>query len=330
MPKIPKLAIFAIFILLILAPIVANQYYKFQLQPKAKVGSPLIFVIKPGQSLPQIAQNLEEANLIKNALAFRLLVTRMGIAKNIQAGDFRLLSNMTSQEIANELTHGAIDVWVTLPEGLRVEEMAERIEAKLNFPQNDKYQFAKNEFTKLAQEGYMFPDTYLIPRDAAARDVVLKLKTTFDQKVTSKLLEKGKVNNLTPSEVIILASLVEREAKSNSEKPVIVGVLINRINSGVALQVDATVQYAKGYSVANNTWWPTVTTDDYGQARSPFNTYLFAGLPPQPIANPGLASIQAAAEPEDTDYFYYLHDEKGQVHYAKTIDEHNKNIKEYL
>ena len=176
----------------------------------------------------------------------------------------------------------------------------------------------------------MFPDTYLIPKDATAHDVAAKLKNTFDQKVPIAVLDKGTEINLTPKEVVILASLVEREAKNNEERQLIAGVLVNRLKAGIALQVDATVQYAKGYDSAKNTWWPFINSSDYQTVQSPYNTYLFAGLPPLPIASPGLESIRAAANPAPTDYFYYLHDNDGNIHFAKTIEEHNENIQKFL
>lgn len=319
-----------IFLSIILTPIAANQYYNFLLSAVSSEELPQIFIIQPGQPVAQIAQNLKRAKLVRNAFAFRLLVAQMAIAKNIQAGDFRLSPNMSSRQIAEELTHGAIDIWITLPEGMRIEEQAERIEAKLKVPSNDKYQFNKKEFIDRSQEGYMFPDTYLIPKDITAVDVVTKLRETFDQKVDKKLLEKGKTNDLTEKDVIILASLVEREGRTDEEKPIIAGILINRLKAGIALQVDATVQYAKGYDLAKNTWWPAVSKSDYQSVKSPYNTYLFTGLPPGPIASPGLEAIRAAGEPQETDYLYYLHDSEGQIHYAKTLGEHNQNIQEFL
>ncbi|MBI2012477.1 endolytic transglycosylase MltG [Candidatus Curtissbacteria bacterium] len=141
-----KLIIFAlIFILLVLTPVGLNQYYNYLLKPTSSEESPQIFIVKPGQPLAQIAQNLKQARLVKSSLAFRLLVSQMGIAKNIQAGDFRLSAHMSSREIAAELTHGAIDIWITIPEGFRVEEIANRVEEKLKFGGNDKFQFDKKE-----------------------------------------------------------------------------------------------------------------------------------------------------------------------------------------
>ena len=327
-----RLIIFAaLFVLLIVTPVAANLYYQFLLKPvSAGSQQEKIFVITPGAAVIDIAQNLKKEDLIKNPIAFRFLVSRMGIGKNIQAGDFRLSSSMSSREIASELTHGAIDIWVTLPEGLRIEEQAELIEEKLNFSSNDMYQFKKSEYIEIAEEGYMFPDTYLIPKDATASDVADLLRTTFDQKVDSSVFSNGRKNGLTENQLITLASIIEREARREDEKPIISGIITNRLRDGIALQIDATVQYAKGYDDVNQTWWSQITTADYQSVKSAYNTYRNPNLPPGPISNPGLESINAAASPQETPYYYYLHDSDGNIHYAKTIDEHDQNIQDYL
>jgi len=319
-----------IFILLILTPVALNLYYNYQLQPPTKDETPKRFIIKPGQPVTQIAQNLKEEGLIKNAFAFRLLVAQMGIGKNIQAGDFRLAPNLPARELAGELTHGALDIWITFPEGLRKEEMAEIIEANLKTSENEKYVFDKKGFAKTAKEGYMFPDTYLIAKDATTADIAARLTSTFEEKIDDKLLLKGTQNNLSKEDVVTLASIIEREARTNEERTVIAGILLNRLNAGIALQVDATVQYAKGYDSAKDSWWPQISTSDYNSVDSLYNTYLHVGLPPTPISNPGIESIRAAAEPASTDYLYYLHDAEGKIHYARTVEEHNKNIREFL
>lgn len=327
-----KTVIFTVlFLLLILTPVILNQFYQLQLAPESQnqAAQEKIFVIVPGQPITAIAQNLKEENLIKSAFAFRLLVAQMGIGKSVQAGDFRLSPAMSSREIALELTHGAIDIWVTLPEGLRVEEQAARIEEKLKFGENKSYNFNKNEYLKLAKEGYMFPDTYLIPKDATAQIVASQITQTFTQKVEQSIINKSNTD-LSKEDVITLASLIEREAKTAEEKPTIAGIIINRLNLGMPLQIDATVQYAKGYDSANNSWWPQITREDYKSVRSAYNTYLNKGLPPGPIASPGIDSIRAALEPEETEYLYYIHDSEGKVHFAKTAEEHNQNVRDFL
>lgn len=322
--------IIILLILIISAPLALLKYYNYLLTPVSSNETSQRFVIKPGQPFIQIAQNLEKEKLIRSAIAFRLLVSQLGITTKIQAGDYQIPRDLSSQEIAKLLTFGALDIWVTFPEGQRIEQQAETLVDKLKTADNEKYQFNKEDYIAQAEEGYMFPDTYLIPKEASASATAEKLRSTFDAKVPKSLIIKGLQNNLTQNQVIILASLIEREAKTNEERGIIAGILLNRLKAGMPLQVDATVQYAKGYNSANKTWWPTVTQEDYTSVKSPYNTYLHAGLPPGPICNPGLDSITAAAQPADTDYFYYLHDSKGKIHYAKTGEEHKENIQKYL
>jgi UPF0755 protein len=130
--------------------------------------------------------------------------------------------------------------------------------------------------------------------------------------------------------VITLASIIEREGQTNEDRPVIAGILMNRLEAGWPLQADATLQYALGYQSKDKTWWKKTLYDEDKKINSPYNTYANPGLPPGPISNPGLASIQAAIYPKKTDYWYYLHDPAGGVHYAITLEEHNANIAKFL
>jgi len=253
----------------------------------------------------------------------------MGIERNIQAGDFLLSPTLSSRELAELLTHGAIDVWVTLPEGLRIEEQAELIEQVLKLGSAENYNFNRNQFIDQAVEGYMFPDTYLIPKDGTAAQIIEKLRSTFKSKIEEDILNQFK-SDFSKEDIIILASLVEREARSDEQRKIIAGILLNRLNNGIALQVDATVQYAKGYDSANDTWWPQITQDDYINVDSAYNTYQIQGLPPAPIASPGISAIKAVLDPKDTNYLYYLHDSKGEAHYAETLEGHNQNVQDFL
>lgn len=331
--KFSKKAVFfaVLFIILILTPIVLNQYYQLQLAPVSKnqQAEEKIFVVTPGQPITAIAQNLKKEKLIKNALAFRFLVAQMRIEKTIQYGDFRLSPKMSSRDIALELTHGAIDIWITIPEGTRIEQQAEIIEERLKFGGNEAFNFSKKEYTRLSEEGFMFPDTYLIPKDATAETVANQLRSTFQSKIEGSIIGNS-TTNLPLEEVVTIASLIEREAKTAQEKPTIAGIINNRLSLGMPLQIDATVQYAKGYENSENTWWPQITRDDYELVKSPYNTYLNTGLPPAAISNPGIDSIRAVLEPEETDYLYYLHDSEGKIHYAITIEQHNQNVQDFL
>lgn len=284
------------------------------------------FLIVKGSSASQIGNKLEREGFIKSALAFKIYVQVTGKAKRILAGEYRLSPSHSLFKVVGELTRGPVEIWVTIPEGLRREEVVERFIKGLEKKETETPAFRK-EFLEVSdgQEGFLFPDTYLFPKDSAASGVVNKMRSTFDIK-TAELNEGIKASELTLREIVILASIIERETRTENERPIVAGVLINRLNIGMGLQADATVQYAVATS---SNWWPVLTRDDLA-TNSPFNTYRFRGLPPAPIANSGLSSLSAAVFPEETDFLYYLHDSKGQAHYAETLAEHNENIRKYL
>lgn len=284
--------------------------------------TPVSFPVQAGDGARVIATNLAAAHLIRSPTAFFLLVKLMGIEKNLQAGDFRLNKAMDSRTVAEQLTHGFEDIWVTTLEGWRNEEIATTLAKNLDLPES--------EFLKVAREGYMFPDTYRIPRDATAGAIVNMFRTTFDDKVTSAMRAEAKKRGLSMDQVIILASIVEREGRTDEDRPVIAGILLKRLKANWPLQVDATLQYALGYQSSDKSWWKKVLSEDDRSVKSPYNTYATPGLPPGPICNPGLSSVRAVISPKDSDYWYYLHDTSGGVHYAKTIEEHEANISKFL
>ncbi|MDO8659593.1 MAG: endolytic transglycosylase MltG [Candidatus Parcubacteria bacterium] len=279
-----------------------------------------IFVIAKGSGLKEIANKLENEGLIRNRIVF-FLYTRLGRFENkIQAGSFRLNPSMTSEEIAQNLTHGTLDVWITIPEGKRTSEIAETLKEEM---------YAYDSSWKsilVAHEGYLFPDTYLIPKDAEIDTILNQMLNNFDAKYATLNTSSSKMKK---EEIVIIASLIEREAITDAEKPIIAGILVNRLNLGMALQVDATIQYAKGQNPSSKKWWEPVTFEEYKSVKSDYNTYLFPGLPPGPISNPGIESLRAAAFPSETDYLYYLHDKNGKIRYAKTFAEHNANIEKF-
>lgn len=305
-----------------------------------------IFVIKPGDGISLIAENLHQENLIKSPLGFKILVKILGMAKNIQAGDFRLSSSMTAKTIAQELNHGTLDMWVTIPEGLRIEEIAGIINSKFKIPalpaggQSSKFIEAAKP-----NEGFLFPDTYLIPKNADGEMIIKTMIDNFNRKVGKLIdLKKGyrneiKFNNLSLSELITLASLIEREAKYEEDRPKVASVLYNRLEIGMKLDLDATVQYALASVKCNLLtdgqstkcdWWPKNLTREDLKIDSPYNTYIYNELPKTPICNPGLSSIKAALFPEKTDFLFYVSDKKGKIHPAKNINEQNQNIKKFL
>lgn len=284
--------------------------------------TPKIFVVRRGEGVKSISARLATEGLIRSPTGFYLLVKFMGIERDLQAGDFRLNPSMDASLLARELTHGTLDVWVTTLEGWRAEEVAAKLTKELDIPES--------EFLKVAREGYMFPDTYLMPKDASVGAVAALFMTTFDKKVDSTMRSDAKKTGLSFDDVLVLASIVEREGRSNEDRPMIAGILLKRLKADWLLQADATLQYALGYQAAEKTWWKKELTQEDKSVKSPYNTYAKSGLPPGPIANPGLASIKAVIYPEESDYWYYLHDSEGGIHYGKTLEEHNYNIVNYL
>lgn len=279
-----------------------------------------LFVVQKGTGLKEIAGKLETAGLIKNRVIFFLYARVEKLEGKIQAGSFRLSQSMTAQEIAENLTHGTLDIWITVPEGKRAAEIAEILKEKIPTYNSSWVNVL------VAQEGYLFPDTYLIPKDASIEMIVNQMRENFEQKYAT--LDKA-TTKLTKKEIVILASLIEREAITDTERPIIAGILINRLNGAIPLQVDSTIQYAKGQNILNKKWWEPVLVEEYKTVASDYNTYLFVGFPPNPISNPGLEALRAATDPSDTDYLYYLHDKDRQIRYAKTLQEHNANIEKY-
>lgn len=277
-----------------------------------------IFVINPGESLDTIINKLANEGLIRNRLVFYLIVKQKGIETKIQAGDFRLSPSMSAFELADELTHGTIDVWVTIKEGLRKEEIAEII--------SHEFGLSESEFNGFAEEGYLFPDTYLIPKNPTSQQIIDIMIKNFDSKYTTEIEEKMLAKGLTKEQAITMTSLVEREASGNDRQG-IANIIYKRYVNDWPLNIDATVQYALGYQPSQKTWWKKdLTQEEYKSVQSPYNTYLHTGLPPAPIANPGLAAIEAVANAdENTPYWYYFHDEDGNVTYSKTLEEHVNN-----
>lgn len=319
--------IWLVIILGLVTALMAGVWWKGLTGPVTNQPTPVRVTITKGMSAGQIGNKLFQAKAINSSLAFKLYVSCLGQAGKIQAGQYRLLSNKPLSGIVAELLSGPVEVWVTVPEGLRREEIAGKVVAGLGLTGEEAKAF-RSEFLGLSQgkEGYLFPETYLFPRDVTASLVVTKMLATFDQKVN---LDTGNLERL-----VILASVIERETKGKEEKPVVAGILVKRLAAGWPLQVDATLQYAAGTKRCDQTteacdYWLVPASEDR-QIVSVFNTYTHQGLPPSPICNPGLASLQAAVSPQASDYWFYLHDTRGQIHYAVTAQDHAVNIQKYL
>jgi len=310
-----------IFIIVIVGISAGFFWWKWAVSPlNLHSSSKKIFVIKRGEKLNSIAQRLKKEELIRDPFAFKIVVYTQGLRGKIQAGSFYLNSGLNLYEIARVLTLGTEDIWLTFPEGWRKEEFAKRLAANLE-------NFDVKEFLRLTKdlEGYLFPDTYLVPKSATPSSIIKILTNNFEKKTRDLRINY---------QDLILASIVEREAKYEDDRPVVAGILIKRLKENWLLQVDATVQYAKAslkcqISDVKCDWWPQVAKDDL-EIESLYNTYKHKELPPTPICNPGLAAIKAVLNPANTDYWFYLSDGKGKIHFAKTLEEHQENIIRYL
>ena len=291
------------------------------------------FLIAKGTSAAQIGNKLAEDGLIKNSLAFKFYVQLTGAAGKIQAGEYTLSPNLSLFQVVKELLRGPKEIWITIPEGFRREEIAEKF---ANLLEKEKKNVFIDEFLQLSsgKEGMLFPDTYIFPKTASALVIVNKLSSTFDSIVDSQMEGSITDSGYSLNEVLTMASIVERETVTEGERPVVAGILFKRLEAGWPLQADATLQYAFGTNECLGEspgckWWRIPEVADR-KLNSPYNTYRNIGLPPAPIANPGLSSIKAAISPEESEYWYYLHDGKGKIYYGRTLEEHNANISKYL
>lgn len=296
--------------------------------------------IEPGLEPLTIGQLLQQNDVIANANDFLCYVRKIDSGNKIQAGYYEIQLPVSIEQLVPMLQAAQIQtVRVTLPEGLRMDEIATKLDKALN-TNNTRSRFSAEEFLilaadrqvvdefaytkgKVSLEGFLFPDTYELAKNATTREVLELLLTTFTNKVTASA-PIATASNLTPYQVVVLASIIEKEAgKSYEEKQTIAGILLKRMKSGWFLQVDAVFLYEK------KDWKAPITIQDIS-LDSPYNTYKRMGLPPTPIDNPGLDSIKAVLNPKSSNYWFYLHGTDGIVRYAATNDEHLRNKSLYL
>ena len=298
----------------------------------------IVFTVEPGESVGQIATRLQTEGLVRDAQLFRLYLRYAKLDSGVEAGQFTLKKTMTIAEIAQALQSGKRDeLTLTIPEGRRLEEVAALVEQQTPISATTFLSLARNagqwasQYPFLAElppdaslEGYLFPDTYRLPKDVTASDVIARMLANLDHRITPVMRDELASQKRTLFEAVTLASIVEREAVVENERPLIAGVYMNRLVSGMALDADPTVQYGIASAKKQAPWWPQLTQEDYRAAKSRYNTYLNPGLPPGPIANPGLSSLQAAIEPAKTPYFFFRAacSRDGTHLFSKTLEEH--------
>lgn len=279
------------------------------------------FTVQPGWGTRRIATELADAKLIRSSLLFLIDVKIKGVSRDLQAGTYVLSPHMSTPEITTAIVTGqalSTDITLTIPEGVNIWQLDHIL-----FNAHIIARAGAFSITYGAREGHLFPDTYRVPEDATATDVATRLQAEFQKRAYT----------FTPAQIII-ASILEKEAKTPTDMALVAGIMQSRTARGMPLQVDATVAYGwclriAGYSrVCDATQAPIATEI---KVDGPYNTYTRTGLPVGPISNPGLQALQAAAHPKSSDYLYYLSTRDGsQIIYAKTLDEHLKNRLKYL
>ena len=288
-----------------------------------------IFVIPQEKEGFDVTQALWDKKLIKNAGAFQFLLNTFAQGKEIRSGGYRLSQNMNAWQVMKIITGKEDLVWVIISFCPRKEQVGEKLSTALGWSQeelskwNTTYTNTKPEYF----EGVYYPDTYLIPVDESVAQVAERFISHFNEKF-SPLADQFTAKNIKWTTGLKIASLIAREASGKEDMKLISGIIWNRLDKGMPLQIDATMQYTLGKN-KDGSWWGNINLDEK-QSASPYNSYLNKGLPPTPICSPNIDIIEAALNPEETDCLYYLHDSNKQIHCAKTYEEHLVNIKKYL
>jgi len=273
-----------------------------------------------------IAENLLNSGYITDQAIFLSLLDKE--KSPITSGAYKISKVMTPEQLNKVLHSKPYMKWVIIKPGLRKEEIADLLMVNLNWTKSQKENWINKDTVTSPEytEGVYYPDTYLIPVDEEPALVAKRLINKFNENFSS-YLPQFTAKNIKWARALTLASIVQREASSNSDMPLVAGILWNRLEQNMALGVDATLQYTRGD--IGSGWWAPITIAEK-QTDSPFNTYKYKGLPPHPISNPGIAAIEAVLNPTTTDCLYYIHDRSRVTHCAVTYEEHKKNIDEYL
>ncbi len=299
------------------------------------------FEIVKGQGVEEIGDNLEKHNLINGSIFFKIYLWQNDAGSKLKAGTYQVSPSMTIAEMVELFTGGEAgiksnEVRITLIEGSSNTEIFEQLRKSgaiaegedfnnIQIADLSKYKFLDSKPANADLQGYLFPDTYNFFKNSSIKDATVKILDNFDKKFTQEMRDKIDRQNKTVYDIIILASIVEKEAANKAEMPTIASVFYNRLAIGQPLQSDATVNYITKAGRA-------MPTNEDLEVDSPYNTYRYQGLPPTPICNPSIEAISAAIYPSDTDYFYFLttQDEQHKTYFSETYEEHLQNKAVYL
>lgn len=297
-------------------------FYYFFAAPPADFPANSIYSIEERSTLSEVAAKAKKQNLIKSPLIFKIISVLSSGNKGIISGDYVLNKKENIFEIVKRFADGDYRlsaVKITVPEGFNIYEIAELLSKK-----DDLRNFNQQEFLRLVKgkEGYLYPDTYFFLPNVKAKQIMETMEENFTEKI-APIQKDIKKSGKTFKEVLTMASILEKEVPKTEDRKIVAGILWKRMKIGMPLQVDAVFPYI---TQRKN---KTITRDDL-KIDSPYNTYLNKGLPPGPISNPSLDAIASAINPTETKYLFYISDKKGITHFAKTLEEHNRNIDKYL
>src|SRR5437870_4085767 len=321
-------------LVLVAAAGVGITLYKRTTEPfRGSSGTEQFVEIAPGSTSRAIGESLVSSGVVRNQATFRAALWRSGAARELKAGTYRFDSAMTAVDVIRKIARG--DIWVkrmTFPEGLNIVDMA-RIFEQQGFGPAQTFVDAARDATPIANvdpaardlEGYLFPETYSLPPKTSAVRLVHLMVARFEQLFTPEMQQSAELHGLTIRDAVTLASIVEKETAAPEERPVVAAVYMNRLKIGMGLQSDPTVIYAlEKAGVYNGN-----LTHENLEFDSPYNTYRYRGLPPGPIASPGLASLKAAVSPADVEYLYFVSRNDGTHVFARTLEEHNANVRKF-
>ena len=285
------------------------------------------FVVSSNISTDDLSNQLKSQDYIRNVSVFDFFLNKKLHGGGIKQGTYTLSKSMNVFQISSAFSSGPSEIQVVIPPGLRKEEIREILSDKFDWSAADLKEW--NDATSNSDdyfEGVYFPDTYLIPSNSTPTEIAKRLTAHFEEKF-APYAKIAANQNMKWTTVIKVASLIQREAAGKDDMSIISGVIWNRLDKNMKLQIDATVQYVRGD--VGKGWWAPLTHSDLS-IDSPYNTYMYPGLPPHPIANPGMDAIAAAVSPASTTCIYYIHDSSRNIHCATTNDEQNANIAKYL
>ncbi len=320
-------------VLVLICLCLGSIIYKLTQPVTSPPGETFVISVKPGMAANEIGELLKEQGAIKSVFIFHVIAKTQGLANSLQAGEYIISKNMTVQQIIVMLARGqTLYQQITIPEGYTVGQIAKLVQEK-QLGSAEKFQqlaqkatpfpYMENQNSNVIYkaEGYIFPDTYQVTKGTTEEQLLSMMISQFDKEFSESMRLRANQMGLSIKDVIILASLVEKEAQIEADRPVIAGVFINRLNLGMPLQSCATIQYILGYPKAELSVQDT-------EIPSPYNTYQHMGLPPGPIANPGIAAINAVLYPKETQFIYFVADQQGAHHFSTTYEEHLAAIDE--